>query len=582
MTDIEENISFEYDDTDDDDLVLLTDNDSYDMNGYYSSEHDVNDDDDDDGSSSFSLETDGDEDEIFEDGGEDIEPSTTPMSKTLYDARVGFNGTLYHPWTVEHYVRDKFIAALGKLKKGQLPHCTEDDLLIMLQAKKWQPDEVLNEYFDNHDRFYETCGLPIGKPSNNTFETVKNFDCFVCCETYPSTTVYSLTCDHKYCIDCYYTYIENEISNRGGRLITCITPDCKYTIPHKDISHMLAIIESRENYIVVNKPLQTNLLLLAHARQLIEYEGKLRWCPAPDCGNFAELASEIDPNIDDAKQSVDLSIVPIVNCADNHEFCFNCNFENHLPCPCWLVKKWIKKCQDDSETAHWIDANTHACPKCHTSIEKNGGCNHMTCRSCHHEFCWICSGDWSEHSNNYTCNKFKGEPTEEEIRKNRSRLTLERYLHFYKRYSIHENSMKGDMRTLQKIDQVTRLYMENRRKTSEKNLSWNDIQFLPDAMRALQNGRKTLKWTYCFAFYLSSTNFSEIFETNQDFLNKSVEDLSEIFEQIMDKKNVNKVDTILKNKLKIRNLSELVSARQKTLIRSAEDNLKSKLLKFEF
>jgi ariadne-1 len=37
--------------------------------------------------------------------------------------------------------------------------------------------------------------------------------------------------------------------------------------------------------------------------------------------------------------------------------------------------------------------NTRKCPKCHRFIEKNGGCNHMTCL-CSHEICWKCGGDW--------------------------------------------------------------------------------------------------------------------------------------------------------------------------------------------
>jgi ariadne-1 len=37
---------------------------------------------------------------------------------------------------------------------------------------------------------------------------------------------------------------------------------------------------------------------------------------------------------------------------------------------CFLVKKWLKKCQDDSETANWISANTKECTKCNTTIEK--------------------------------------------------------------------------------------------------------------------------------------------------------------------------------------------------------------------
>jgi len=38
---------------------------------------------------------------------------------------------------------------------------------------------------------------------------------------------------------------------------------------------------------------------------------------------------------------------------------------------------------------------TKKCPMCNTRIEKNGGCDHMTCR-CGHNFCWIC-GKYPNH-----------------------------------------------------------------------------------------------------------------------------------------------------------------------------------------
>ena len=62
------------------------------------------------------------------------------------------------------------------------------------------------------------------------------------------------------------------------------------------------------------------------------------------------------------------------------------------------------KCRDDSETYNWLMSNTKACPKCATSIEKNGGCNHMTCKnsSCKFEFCWVCLGPWKDHSGSTT------------------------------------------------------------------------------------------------------------------------------------------------------------------------------------
>lgn len=46
-----------------------------------------------------------------------------------------------------------------------------------------------------------------------------------------------------------------------------------------------------------------------------------------------------------------------------------------------------------------------SCPSCNISIEKLGGCNHMTCGSCGCHFCWLClksfhgGGDTYDHLN---------------------------------------------------------------------------------------------------------------------------------------------------------------------------------------
>ena len=92
----------------------------------------------------------------------------------------------------------------------------------------------------------------------------------------------------------------------------------------------------------------------------------MRWCPAPDCNNAARVG-----HVDSRP----------VKCKCGHTFCFSCAENWHDPVKCALIRKWIKKCDDDSETSNWINANTKECPKCKATIEKDGGCNHMICKN---------------------------------------------------------------------------------------------------------------------------------------------------------------------------------------------------------
>merc|ERR550514_1353158 len=57
--------------------------------------------------------------------------------------------------------------------------------------------------------------------------------------------------------------------------------------------------------------------------------------------------------------------------------------------------------QDENQVANeeYKRRNTKPCPRCQSPIEKNDGCDHMTCRrgagGCGHEFCWLCLADYA-------------------------------------------------------------------------------------------------------------------------------------------------------------------------------------------
>jgi len=195
---------------------------------------------------------------------------------------------------------------------------------------------------------------------------------------------------------------------------------------------------------------------------------------------------------------------------------------------------WLKKCADDSETANWICANTKECPKCQATIEKNGGCNHMTCRKCKHEFCWVCLGPWVDHGTSwYNCGRYEDKAGEDaRSSQAKSRALLERYLHYYTRYNNHENSAKLDLEVYKKVENSMQILQK------QSEMSWIEVQFLKKAAEILFECRTTLKWTYAFAYYLQRNNHTHIFEDNQRDLEMAVEHLSGLIESQFTPENI--------------------------------------------
>lgn len=106
-------------------------------------------------------------------------------------------------------------------------------------------------------------------------------------------------------------------------------------------------------------------------------------------------------------------------------------------------------------------ANTKQCPECRKPIEKNQGCNHMTCKICNYEFCWLCLGKWSEHGQKtggyYNCNKYEelknkgdGKITKDEQKRQAAKNELDRYMFYFERYNNHDKAEKH-ARTLRPV-----------------------------------------------------------------------------------------------------------------------------------
>jgi ariadne-1 len=251
-----------------------------------------------------------------------------------------------------------------------------------------------------------------------------------------------LECGHLYCTACWTEYLTVKIMDEGASqsiecpgsceiLVDDVTvvklikePRVKLKYQHL-ITNSFVNVRNKNNFL---KKVEYNSLLLTLSSQCNRL---MRWCSAPDCNNAVRVGHV------DSKP---------VKCKCGHQFCFSCSENWHDPVRCQLIKKWIKKCDDDSETSNWISANTKECPKCKATIEKDGGCNHMICKNqaCKADFCWVCLGPWEPHGSSwYNCNRYD----EDEAKTNRtaqedSRGALQRYLFHCNRYMNHLQSLK--------------------------------------------------------------------------------------------------------------------------------------------
>lgn len=300
----------------------------------------------------------------------------------------------------------------------QLP---KDNMVILLRLYGWNEEKLLEEYTENTDEILDKAGLIVPKNGHRALTLNKKYICPICCESYDEIFVFKMECDHEACINCYKTYLRTTL--KKPKAPTCMS--CKLAITSTNINEIFGSSEFSKKHICLSFEAFIN-----------KHSKNYKWCPYTGCGNIIYSNNESTLN-----EMMKKHMIPQVVCNNKHAFCFNCSTEVHSPCNCKIAQFWIEKVRDESTNLNWILNNTKPCPYCGTSIEKNGGCNHMTCQSCHSEFCWICDGRWAIHTDNYVC-KFQNEKRDSSLNKSLSK----RFTDGYKMFIIHENSSDLDLK----------------------------------------------------------------------------------------------------------------------------------------
>ena len=371
------------------------------------------------------------------------------------------------------------ISQLSEIVK--LPFTT---VRILLNHFQWDEDKLMEAFYEKGPaKLFKEVNLRAPKNVAPSVEAKKEQEeCEVCYQTC-SPQMTSLACGHHFCNSCWCKYLTTKIMTDGDcETIRCPGFQCEELVDDDTVKRLVTEKKTQLRY----KHLITNSFVMCHRL--------IKWCPAPDCTNAVKVS---------------MSRTGTVRCSCGHLFCFSCLEDWHNPVQCEQLKNWLKKCSDDSETLNWVHVNTKECPKCQAFIEKNGGCNHMTCRKCSQHFCWVCLKPFNTGTYRHTCNQFEERSTSNQ------RKDLERYIFYYNRYNNHQKSIELESVLRDKIRQ------------SDDKVSH---QFLKTAVDILYKCRHTLMYTYIFGYYTSKNTEKEIFEDNQTDLENATERLSAYLE----------------------------------------------------
>jgi len=295
--------------------------------------------------------------------------------------------------------------------------------------------------------------LPSIRRAGQSMEEENSSTCLICYDDEVSSSEWFRLqgCVHGFCRPCLKEYLADCAGAKNtGLSIPCPHHECASYFTTEEITALLE-----------DNPEHHSRIVEAANEKFVTAAYDMRFCPHPGCNGIVRRLPQtafnsLGPDLDlldclgavcTAGSTSTSGLITLTyegvmdseynNCqslqqpAAAHRFCFSCGEGVHWPVPCERLEKWKEKVEEEigdvdgnvvdpndvSAVAQklWLKANTRPCPRCNVPIEKNDGCNHMTCtnQSCNHEFCWICRKDWKLHGTStggfFRCNIWSGD-----------------------------------------------------------------------------------------------------------------------------------------------------------------------------
>eukprot|EP00736_Rhodelphis_marinus_P006050 Rmarinus@m.28057 len=402
-----------------------------------------------------------------------------------------------------------FINTIAK-KIADCCQISEEEALLLLQYYRWDEDRVTGEFFENRQQALIHSGVKSANPVKIPSEPE------ICSICYTSDAdVAPLSCHHAFCKDCWFMYMKTKILDEKLSRINCPGEKCKVLLRR-------GVIEKYGNEEMV-KIYDTRCL-----DSLVCYRKDLRFCPSPECDTVLKHNRLEEAHVREGETetvALEKQTVLCSNC--QYSCCFRCGVA-HEPATCKMMRQFEEQVDADGGNITWLKNNTRCCPRCDVSIEKNGGCNWIQCRSCRFEFCWLClqymkHSDFSVHKcNTYIDKGLNSDSNSERVH------DLVRFEFFYSRHTAHTDSLRLEKELGPLVAQAT-----------EDMAAWVDpldLQYLLQSWKILLEARTWIKASYVLAYYQKwpNANSKSLFEDLQHLLESRTEELSKLLSGVLE------------------------------------------------
>ena len=367
---------------------------------------------------------------------------------------------------------------------------------------EWNLDK-LDVWYEDVDNNRIKAGMDLSPKTKALFKqqgVPENGDSCLTCYEEKNDTFYSLNCGHQFCGDCWFEYLKEKLKNPLGALTTtCQKYGCTCIVPEGVIKKFFA-----------NNKALLERLDKAIYKNFINHNEDFNQCPNPKCHFYSKSTMH------SARE---------INCVCGTTYCFKCSKDTHRPCSCEMYQKWLDLHDSSKNDEKWIEANTKECPHCHQKIEKSQGCNYMLCNKsaggCGHAFCYVCETDWAKHSqDHFNCNKYTDAVKNKEKKANQLKEELKRTEFYFKLYMNNKRAVEIlDTKTRNDLEEKINLIV------TLKNMPLIETKFIVEALNTTIKGKRLLKNTYIFGYYMKDSGKKPFFEHEQGILQYWTEEL---------------------------------------------------------